>query len=284
MKIYFDTGSGNQELNFSLEATLPFIEILKKLTEWAESQKVFIVDYRIAAKPEFVENENLNSDEIDSIYLRLGDQTTLIESNLRELIDYTDRAGIHLAKTIQEARALSEQEKGDLNSGAAFIAESLEALSRHLRPESVEYMERAMNALLHQDDLIEKVNALGAVQHQLKLWLRQTEFSRITAEEAKEKVTRFREQISDLSHDLEQIAARFTQGKEQEALSKLEMVSQILVDAAMLMRIAKDSKSALVDKLVSLLGDLTQAVTARDLVTAADIADFDLRDTLQEIA
>ncbi|MBV6492123.1 MAG: hypothetical protein LDLANPLL_00114 [Turneriella sp.] len=284
MKIFFDTGAGEEELNFTLEGSLPFVEILKKLSAWAESQKVFIIDYHVAAKPQYKEKESLNSDEIETIHLRMGDQASLIESNLRELIDYTDRAGLHLAKSIQDARELSENEKADLLSGSSFIAESLETLSRHLVPESIEYMEKAVNALLNNNDLVEKINALGAVQYQLKLWLREREFSRVQPEEAKERIARFREQIPEIKKDLEKVAAYFTQGKEHDALTKLELVSQTLVDAAMLMRIAKDVKAEVVQKIVSLLGDLTQAVTARDLVTAADIADFDLRDALEEIA
>jgi hypothetical protein len=280
MRIYI----GDEEVNFELKETLPFAEVLAKLTEWAESQKLFIIDYRIAAKPEFAAKEDLNSDEIDVINLQLGDQTDLVESNLRELIDYTDRAGLHLAKVIQENKSLSEKDTADLKTGGVFITESLDALSKYLRPESAEYLAKAVNALNSHPDLIEKINALGAIQNQLKLWLRQTEFSRVSPAEAMERVKSFREQIPALQTDLEQIAARFTQGKEQEALSKLEMVSQVLVDAVILMRIAGDAKKPQTDKLVSLLGDLTQAVDARDLVTAADIADFDLRDALKAIA
>ncbi|MBX3721956.1 MAG: hypothetical protein KF713_08960 [Turneriella sp.] len=272
------------ELNFTLTETLTFPEILAKLTEWAESQKRFIIDYRVAAKAEFAEKDELNSDEIDVIHLQIGDQTDLVESNLRELIDYLDRVGLHLAKVIQEGKTLGEKDAADLKTGGVFITESLDALSKHLKPESAEYMAKAVNALNTNPDLVEKINALGAVQNQLKLWLRQTEFSRVTPAEAMERVRNFREQIPALQADLEQIAARFTQGKEQEALGKLEMVSQILVDGVILMRIAGDVKRPETDKLVSLLGDLTQAVDARDLVTAADIADFDLRDALKAIA
>lgn len=276
-------GAG-EELNFTMEDTLSFPQVLAKLTDWAESQKLFVIDYRVAAKPEFADKDELNSDEIDIINLQLGDQTDLVESNLRELIDYADRAGMHLAKVIQEGMALSDKDAADLKTGGVFITESLDALSKYLRPESAEYMAKAVNALNSNPDLVEKINALGAIQNQLKLWLRQTEFSRVTPAEAMERVKSFREQIPVLQADLEQIAARFTQGKEQEALSKLEMVSQILVDGVILMRIAGDVKKTETDKLVSLLGDLTQAVDARDLVTAADIADFDLRDALKAIA
>ncbi len=280
MRIYI----GEEELNFEIQETLGFPQVLTKLTDWAESQKLFIIDYRVAAKPEFAQKEDLNSDEIEVIHLQLGDQTDLVESNLRELIDYTDRVGLHLAKVIQEGKTLNEKDTADLKTGGVFITESLDALSRYLRPESADYLAKAVNALNSHPDLIEKINALGAIQNQLKLWLRQTEFSRVTPDEAMERVKGFREQIPSLQADLEQIAARFTQGKEQEALSKLEMVSQVLVDAVILMRIAGDAKKPQTDKLVSLLGDLTQAVDARDLVTAADIADFDLRDALKAIA
>jgi len=280
MRIYI----GEEELNFEMQQTLPFGEVLEKLTAWAESQKLFIIDYRVAAKPEFAAKAELNSDEIDVIELELGDQRDLVESNLRELIDYTDRVGLRLAQVIQDATTLGENESRDLKVGAVFIAESLDTLGKYLAPENAEYLAKAINALNTQDDLIEKINALGAVQNQLRLWLRQTEFSRVTPAEAMEKVRVFREQIPGLQSELEQIAARFTQGREQEALSKLETVSQTLVDAVILMRIAGDAKKQQTEKLVTLLGDLTQAVDSRDLVTAADIADFDLRDALKEIA
>jgi DNA-binding LytR/AlgR family response regulator len=280
MRIYI----GSEELNFEMQQTLPFAEVLQKLTAWAESQKLFILDYRVAAKPEFAAQAELNSDEIDVIELELGDQRDLIESNLRELIDYTDRVGLHLAQVIQEGRTLGENAARDIKVGAVFIAESLDALGKYLAPENAEYLAKAINALNTQDDLLEKINALGAVQNQLKLWLRHTAFARVTPAEAIEKVKTFRDQIPVLQSDLEQIAARFTQGREQEALAKLETVSQTLVDAVILMRIAGDAKKQQTEKLVTLLGDLTQAVDSRDLVTAADIADFDLRDALKDIA
>jgi len=50
-----------------------------------------------------------------------------------------------------------------------------------------------------------------------------------------------------------------------------------------LMRKANQTKSDAGDKLVSIMGQLTAAVDARDLVTAADIVDFDLRDLLKEM-
>lgn len=56
-----------------------------------------------------------------------------------------------------------------------------------------------------------------------------------------------------------------------------------MVDAAILMRIANDAKKVMAEKLVTLLGDLTKAIDARDLVTAADIVDFDLRDLIKEL-
>lgn len=277
-------GAGAEELNFELTEVIPLATIMDKLTAWAETQKLFIVDYRIAAKPEFANKENLNSDEIDVIHLALGDQADLVESNLRELIDYTDRVGLHLAKIIQEGKALEAKDASDLKTGGAFIAESLATLTRHLRPENADNLTEAVNALNTKDDLVDRINGLAAIQNQLRLWLRQAEFSRVTPAEAIEKVKNFRELIPALQSDLEQIAAKFTQGKEQDALQKLEAVSQTLIDGIILMRIAGDAKKQHTEKLVTLLGDLTQAVDSRDLVTAADIADFDLRDALKEIA
>ncbi|MFO1525207.1 MAG: hypothetical protein U1F16_04435 [Turneriella sp.] len=74
----------------------------------------------------------------NAVNLQIGDQAQLIESNLRELIDYTDRAGLHVARTIQEDKHLTEQEERDLKNGGAFIAESIETLSKHLEPENAE--------------------------------------------------------------------------------------------------------------------------------------------------
>ena len=279
MRIYI----GEELLQFEMTETLPFAEILTKLTAWAESQKRFIIDYRVAAKPEFAEKEDLNSDEIDVINLQIGDQTDLLESNLRELIDYADRVGMHLAKVIQEGKSLDAKETADLKAGGVFVAELLGTLTNYVKPENAESLTNALNALNTNPDLIEKINGLAIIQNQLKLWLRQTEFSRVTPAEATEKVAEFRTRIAELGSELEQIAARFTQGKEQEALQRLETVSQRLVDAAILMRIANDAKKVMAEKLVTLLGDLTKAIDARDLVTAADIVDFDLRDLIKEL-
>jgi len=283
MRIYLGTGADAEELNFTLSEKISFAQIIAKLTEWAESQKLFIIDYRVAAKPEFTGKEDLDSSEIEVIELQLGDQTDLIEANLRELIDYTDRAGMHLAKVIQEGKSLDEREAADLKTGGVFITESISAMTRHLKPENADGLTQAINNLNSNPDLIEKINGLAAIQNQLRLWLRQAEFSRVTPEAAIEKVSVFRSQLSELDRELEQVAAKLTQGREQEALQKFENISQILVDAIILMRIAKDAKVAVTEKLVKFLDDLTQAIDRRDLVTAADIADFDLRDALKEL-
>ncbi|MFO1472460.1 MAG: hypothetical protein U1F27_15655 [Turneriella sp.] len=279
MRIYV----GEEPLQFEMTETLPFPQVLAKLTDWAESQKMFIIDYRVAAKPEFAEKEDLNSDEIDVIHLQIGDQTDLLESNLRELIDYADRVGMHLAKVIQEGKSLDTKETNDLKAGGVFVAELLGTLTNYLKPENPESLTQALNALNTNPDLIEKINGLAIIQNQLKLWLRQTEFSRVTPAEAAERVSEFRARAAEIGAELEQIAARFTQGKEQEALQRLETVSQTLVDAAILLRIANDAKKDMAEKLVALLGDLTKAVDSRDLVTAADIVDFDLRDLIKEL-
>jgi|JI8StandDraft_1071087.scaffolds.fasta_scaffold34787_2 hypothetical protein len=277
-----EDGSG-EELAYELGESLPFAQILDKLQAWAESQGLFIIDYRVAAKPEFAEKAELTSDEIEVINLQLGDQLQLVESNLRELIDYTDRAGLHLARAIQEGKPLSESEERDLKNGGAFIAESFDALSRYLVAENPESIGGALNALNTNPDLVEKINSLALLQNQLKLWLRYAEFSRVSPAEAADKIALFREKLPLLQQDLDQIAARFTQGKEQDALIMLETVSSTLIDAVVLMRKANQTKSDAGDKLVSIMGQLTAAVDARDLVTAADIVDFDLRDLLKEM-
>lgn len=277
-----ETGTG-EELNYELGESLPFAQILDKLQAWAESQGLFIIDYRVAAKPEAADKAELNSDEIDVINLQLGDQLQLVESNLRELIDYTDRAGLHLARAIQEGKSLTDNEERDLKNGGAFIAESFDALSRYLVAESLENIAGALNALNTNPDLVEKINALALLQNQLRLWLRYAEFSRVSPAEAADKVALFREKLPSLQQDVEQIAARFTQGKEQDALVMLETISSTLIDAVVLMRKANDAKMQIGEKLVALMGQLTAAIDARDLVTAADIVDFDLRDLLKEM-
>ncbi len=270
-------------LNFELNETLPFAQILDKLQAWAESQGLFIIDYRVAAKPEFADKTDLTSDEIEEINLQLGDQLQLVESNLRELIDYTDRAGLHIARVIQEGKILTADEDRDLKNGGAFIAESFDALSKYLQPESAESIAGALNTLNTNPDLIEKINALALLQNQLRLWLRYAEFSRVSPAEAAEKVIVFREKLPALQAELEQVAAKLTQGKEQDALVLLETISSTLVDAVVLMRKANDDKKFAGDRLVNVLGQLTAAIDARDLVTAADIVDFDLRDLLKEM-
>jgi hypothetical protein len=279
MEIYV----GDERLPFELTETLPFSAIMQKLQAWAESQNLYIVDYRVAAKPGFENKEDLTSEEIAVINLQLGDQRELIESNLRELIDYTDRAGFHLAGVIQAGKTLSPQEEQDLTTGGVFLAESLQTLQTYLKPDNHESLARAVRELNSNPDLIEKINSLALIQNQLKIWLRQTEFSRVTREEAVERIARFREQIPGLQEELEKIAARFTQGREQEALQLLETVSQTMVDAVVLMRIADDQSQGAGERLVGLLGQLTAAIDSRDLVTAADIVDFDLRDLLKAL-
>ncbi len=280
MQIYI----GDEPLQFELEKNTPFAQILSELTEWASSQKVFIIDYHIEAKPGFENNEHLSSDEIETLRVNVGSQEDLIDSNLRELIDYTDRVGIHVANLIETQKSPDEKDASELKTAWAFVVESVDALSQHLEAQDRTSLKNAVSVLTQVPDLIEKLNALAIIQNQLKLWLRQTEFSRISKEEAIEQLVEFRKRQDALNQDLEQIAAKLTQGKEQEALTLLEPVSQILVDAVLLMQIAEDSKYKDAQKLVELLGQLTAAIDQRDLVTAADIVDFDLRDLLKAVA
>lgn len=281
--LYMEIYVGDERLQFELTEILRFPDILQKLQAWAESQNLFIVDYRVAAKPGFENREELTSAEIDVINLQLGDQRDLIESNLRELIDYTDRAGLHLAGVVQSGRTLGADEQQDLTTGTVFLAESLQTLQTYLRPDNPEMLSRTLKELNSNPDLLEKINALALVQNQLKVWLRQTEFSRVGREEAAERVARFRERVPAMQEELEKIAARLTQGREQEALQLLETVSQTLVDAVVLMRIADDRGQGGSEKLIELLGQLTAAIDSRDLVTAADIVDFDLRDLIRQL-
>lgn len=280
MQIYI----GDEPLQFELEKNTPFSEILSELTEWASSQKFYIVDYHIEAKPGFENNERLSSDEIETLRVNVGSQEDLIDSNLRELIDYTDRVGFHVANLIETQKSPDEKDASELKTAWAFVVESVDALSQHLEAQDRTSLKNAVSVLTQVPDLIEKLNALAIIQNQLKLWLRQTEFSRISKEEAIEQLVEFRKRQDALNQDLEQIAAKLTQGKEQEALTLLEPVSQILVDAVLLMQIAEDSKYKDAQKLVELLGQLTAAIDQRDLVTAADIVDFDLRDLLKAVA
>ncbi|MCS6972595.1 MAG: hypothetical protein NZL89_06175, partial [Leptospiraceae bacterium] len=225
----------------------------------------------------------LNSDQIEVIRLELGDRHALLGSNLRSLIDYADRAGIHLARTIQSGGALSEKDQEDLAAGGAFIAESLQTLQNYFHVTNKEALAEAIRQFNQNTDLVEKINALALIQNQLKLWLRQLEFAQVSPAQAEEKIQQLRERQSEFDAELEKIAAKFSQGREHEALELLESVTQTLIDAALFIQIANPERSESIEKLIELLNQLAAAMDAHDLVTAADLVDFDLRDLLREL-
>jgi len=273
----------DEPLNFEIQERLSVAEAIDKVRTWAEGQGHFVIDYRIAALPEFADSEALMTDQVELIDITLGDQRDLVETNLRDLIDYSDRMGYFLAKAISEGRTLDDKEQASLIEACAFMDESIMALLSHLAPENKQDLSQAVKDLKNQADLVLKINALAIIKNQIQLWLRSVEFSRIDSSEAENKLTEFRSQIGQLKSDLEKIASQMTRGKEQAALQALESAMQKITDAMILMRIAEDTKKDEGKSILIILRTLTQHLDEKDWVSAADVVDFDLRDALDRL-
>ncbi|MCB1146918.1 MAG: hypothetical protein KDK38_08950 [Leptospiraceae bacterium] len=270
-----------EELQFTLEKENSLKEILDSVASWAETNALYIVDYTVESKEP---PEKQNSQNIDVLDILLGTRDQLVVSQLTELDAYVNRMGAFLAERYSSGNDLTEAESVHLADGMQYIRESLAALEAHL-PRAGEELEGALISLKNSNEPVQKISALAIIKNRTSLWLRQTEFALLSDEERKGKREEFFQYLDGVDTQLETVASEITMGKEQMALGRLtEILEQFSTGLAILG--GDPGGSGIVNDLgdfVKLLGELAAALDSGDMVTAADIVDFDLRDGIEKL-
>lgn len=272
------------ELPFTLEEILPVEKVIEKVAEWARTQNAYILDYRIKAAPGFEKAEKLNSDQTELIDFELGNTFDLISGNVNELDAYLDRMGVFLADKISAGAELTEKEKAEVAEGIDYIRQVTSELEERMGHDAGEELERALISLSATNDLMVKIQSLAVIKNQAGVWLRKVKFGSLTQTEMAELRAKFIEKVPETEASLEKIASLLTMGKESEALQKLEMAMEIISDGLVLLSMTGYPDSEKITGTLKLMSELTAALDSSDMVTAADIIDFDLRESLAKLA
>ena len=104
----------------------------------------------------------------------------------------------------------------------------------------------------------------------------------LSEEEIKALKDKFKDQVPQLLKLVEDIATSLTVGKEAQAMTGIEQLVEYFSELLALLGRDQNQKE-FSEKLVGLLSELTSALDSADLVTAADIIDYDLKDVLDEL-
>ena len=109
-----------------------------------------------------------------------------------------------------------------------------------------------------------------------------SKYQGISKEERDALIKEFKEESVKVLHSLEDIASDLTAGRESKAIQRIEELVAFISDAlSLIYQIDKNREEK--EKLVKSLGELTSALSKGDLVTAADIVDYDIRENLEKI-
>ncbi len=271
----------SENVDFSLEENLSLSAIVDEVADWAQSQNLYILDYRFSLQ-EGRHTERPCRDDLAQVEFLIGDHRELILTHLNELQEFIDRAGMFLAEKARNEQDLSAQEEQQYREAVEFLRESITTLEKQTGGISEEF-EAALISLESSAGIFEKLQALALIRNKVSLWVRQLRLDSLTEEDKNNLRRDFAQKITPLADQLEKIAGDFTAGKEAAALNALEPVVELLSDGlAVLLSAEKVPEAA--EKLVALLSELTAALDAADLVTAADLIDFDLRECLAELA
>lgn len=273
-----------ENLPFELDEVLPIESVIEKVAVWARSQNAHILDYRIKARTGFENADVLNSEQTELIDIELGNAIDLISGNLNELDAYLDRMGVFLADKISEGKNLNARELEEVSSGIEYIRQVVSELNDKLGQDAGEEVENSLISLSASTDLMVKIQSLAVIKNQTGVWMRKVKFGALTAEEKTELKAKFLEKVPETESALEKIASLLTMGKESEALQKLEYAMEIISDGLVLLSMTGYPDAEKISSTLKLMSELTAALDSSDMVTAADIIDFDLRESLSKLA
>lgn len=269
------------EIDFTLEKENTLSDIIEQLKKWAGTEGYHVLDYRADLSSEGEAVPETPAADIDLLEVSIGSTDDLIAVNLADYNDYLDKAGTFIAGKVQEGRDLTPAERTELNEAIAYLTEAVLALSEKLG--SNDRLEQAVSGLNADDEPGEILQKLSVLRQQGVTWVKAVDLARMNEEDLNSARETFIQETPVIIEKLEEIATLFTQGKEAEGYQRLtEMVEVISRGITVLQQIDSDNED--VNTMIDLLHELTSALDSSDMVTAADIIDYDLRDTLEKIA
>lgn len=274
-----------EELSFTLQKKESLEKILERVAEWAQKGDLYILDYRIKGKNQQDEMLSHDSETIEVLDVLLGNRSQLVLSQLKELDAYINRMGTFLASKMSSEADLQAHEKKDLNDGLVYIQESLGALEAHL-PKAGEELEGAILSLRSTKDPMQRISALAMIKNKTSLWLKQAEFALQSEEERAQARKEFFSYLNEVHPILESVAMDITMGKESNALEVLgDFLDRLSSGLAILNTENRENleRKEKLNNFLRILSDLAAALDRSDMVTAADIVDFDIKEGIDTL-
>ncbi len=272
-------------LEFKLENEIRLEQVLEHVQEWASQKNFYILDYEALGKENQSVGEKALSSEIETVSIQLGDQRDLIVENLEEVNRYIDKVGSYLAERVTLEQAVAEDKALEIREGLNWVGDSIKSIEKQLLVKKSEFKVLLNNIsnLDIKNDTLEIIENLAQIKDRVFILIKNGRFSNLKPDEIAELTTEFKKQIPATVEKLEKVAEFLTAGKEGEAFQTLEGLIDYVSDGVAVMA-QNQEKSETCDKLVALMKELMGALDNNDLVTAADIVDFDFKDLLQELA
>ena len=283
-----------EELDFELSQDITLGEVLKHIQSWADNKGLFILNYDILEKNDSKHTpiENILSSEINFLNVKVGTQIDLYRDNLNELDGYIDRMGFFLASKIQEDKVLDEVEELTIKKGLEWVIESVSMVTKQLNLNANEQLKEHLKILAkvrdgHVDlqDANQRtyfLESLAGIKNQALVWNKACQYHGIAESELEKLLAELRKETITVLESLEGIAVDLTAGREASALQKIEALGNFISETLSLLYQTKNHQKEK-EQLVSVLDELTSALSRGDLVTAADLVDYEIREALEKI-
>ena len=267
-------------LEFKLDQAIPLVEVIEHISEWAADSDNYILDYKVT--PELAPGETMLSSSIERLEIQVGDRSALIQHNLMEVSAYVEQVGAFVAERTQKEEAI--EEISTIADGMKWCIDSLGSIEKQLGIVENEKLAEAKATILETDlsTPLLFIQALAILRNHILVWTKQHVLSQLSEEEIKALKDKFKDQVPQLLKLVEDIATSLTVGKEAQAMTGIEQLVEYFSELLALLGRDQNQKE-FSEKLVGLLSELTSALDSADLVTAADIIDYDLKDVLDEL-
>ncbi|MDH5719110.1 MAG: hypothetical protein OEZ13_00675 [Spirochaetia bacterium] len=276
----------DQPLDFELKDIISLSEIIDHVSEWAGKNNYYILDYKVQT-----ESKSLKpmSDEIDKIEIEVGDIKDLTLATVNELLEYLNRVGSFLAERLYKNIPFSLDEKEQLQEGVDCIEKAFIVL---ISPEPIEEKSKNMKAVVSDlanlakdidsdEGLMKVLQNMTLIRYHLLDLSRQYRFKALSPEELEKGKQKFLSQLESVDGLLEKITSEFTIGKEAHAILALNDLMEGLFEGINVLYLTGTAIETS-EKITVIFQDLMKAIEEKDMVTAADIIDFDLRDAIKE--
>jgi hypothetical protein len=268
----------DEKLEFTLDKKASLQEILNHIQEWASKRELYLIDYELASLDE---DGPFHSGNIKELHLKLGDRTDLIRYNLIEMQNYIERVLRFLGEKVKIGKVLSSEEEAQLLEGKEWLGESLVS-SHHLLSGKENNNDSFLKPLTDAKSIEDHISALSYIFDRLNIWFKQFTFNTLSEKERQVYIQKFLLELPAVIKSLEEIAADFTVGKEVKGFQHLDKTLEFLSDGLLYLSSDKTWGEVL-ERLTEILNELVIALSSQDMVNAADIIDYDLREIIDEI-